>query len=233
MSDNSTAHPASEYETEVGRTIPFHDELLRTAVDVALAAASPGRWLDTGAGPGKLATLVRERVPAVEMWLADPSQAMLGIARARSPAIEPGRFLTCKSEDLPDGIGPFDVITAIQCHHYGDASSRERAITRCRDLLAPRGALIVFENVRAETERAHALQRDRWAAWQRKAGRDEAAVSTQLAREGMAFFPIRVSEHLALFARLGLEAEIIWRAYGQAGFLSWRRELSASGHPPR
>ena len=42
-------------------------------------------------------------------------------------------------------------------------------------------------------------------------------------REGKAMFPVRVSEHLALFDETGFEAEIVWRAYGQAGFFCRKR----------
>lgn len=217
MSDNTTAHKASDYEVEVERTIPFHAELLRTAVDVVLAAKVAKRWLDTGCGPGKLVELARARSPETEFWLADPSEAMLAIARERHPQ---AHFVGKPSQELPD-VGPFDAITAIQCHHYGDADARARAVGRCRELLAPGGVLVTFENVRAETDEGQAIQRKRWADFQRRAGRSEAEVAKHLAREGVAFFPIRVSEHLALLARSGFRTvEIVWRAYGQAGFFA-------------
>jgi len=218
VSDNTTAHKAEEYEAEVGRTIPFHDEMLRTAVDVALAVVSPKRWLDTGCGPGKLVEMAAARAPRTEFWLADPSEAMLAIARARHAALPPERFILAKSEELPS-LGRLDAITAVQCHHYGDIAARARAVARCRELLAPGGVLVVFENVRAETDDGQRVQRKRWADFQRRAGRDEATIEKHLAREGKAFFPIRVSEHLALFAASGFRTvEIVWRAYGQAGF---------------
>ncbi len=220
--DNKTAHAAIDYEVEVTRTIPFHDEILKTAIDVVLAVTpAPRRWLDTGAGPGKLVLLARAQTPNTDFWLADPSAAMLDIARERHGSLGPDRTLLSPSEELPSVDrfgGPLDAITAVQCHHYGDALARERAVTRCRDLLTPSGVLVVFENVRAETDEGHAIQRQRWAAWQRRAGRDEASVEKALAREGTAFFPIRVSEHIALYSRLGFRVELVWRAYGQAGF---------------
>jgi SAM-dependent methyltransferase len=223
VSDNTTAHKAEEYEAEVQKTIPFHDEILRTAIDVVLAAkAGPvgvKRWLDTGCGPGKLVELARERTRA-EFVLADPSEAMLAIAKARHPGLV---AYGCASADLPDGES-FDAITAVQCHHYGDAVARARAVERCRDRLAPGGVLVVFENVRAETDAGHAIQRKRWMEYQRSRGRDEATIEKFIAREGVAFFPIRVSEHLALFAKLGFDnVEIVWRAYGQAGFFAQRK----------
>jgi tRNA (cmo5U34)-methyltransferase len=221
--DNTTAHAASDYEVEVERTIPFHAEILRTAIDVVLAVnESPRAWLDTGCGPGKLVEMARSLVPHTTFWMADPSDAMLAIARPRHPTIAPERILTTSSEELPDRAhfgGRLDAITAVQCHHYGDAHARERAVVRCRELLDDSGVLVVFENVRAETDEGHALQRKRWAAWQRRMGRDEVAVEKHLDREGKAFFPIRVSEHLALLSRVGFRPELVWRAYGQAGFL--------------
>ena len=220
MSDNASAHRASDYEAEVRRTIPFHGEMLKLAVEVALGARpGPERWLDTGAGPGAIVELARARCAGTEYWIADPSEAMRAMAAARL-GLPAEHVLTCGSADLPE-VGRFDVITAVQCHHYGDMADRERAVARCRDLLVPGGALVVFENVRAESERGQELQRARWAAWQRDQGRDEENVKSHLAREGTQFFPIRVSQHLGLFAHLGFETvELVWRAYGQAGFLA-------------
>jgi hypothetical protein len=81
----------------------------------------------------------------------------------------------------------------------------------------------VFEHVQAESERGQALQRASWAARQRAAGRSDEFVEAFLGRDGKEFFPIRVSEHLALFSRLGFAtAELVWRAYGQAGLLAIR-----------
>ncbi len=224
-SDNSSAHTAAEYEVEVQKTIPFHAEMLALALELGFAARpSAKRWLDTGAGPGALGARVLERARRrvseveIELTIADPSEAMLEIARARLPS---ARALRCTSQELPDDLPPFDVITAVQCHHYGDMEARLLAVTRCRDLLVSGGALVVFENVRAESDAGHALQRARWAAWQRAQGRDEATVEKLLAREGTQFFPIRVSQHLGLFAHLGFTTvELVFRAYGQAGFVA-------------
>ena len=221
MSDNTTAHKAEEYEAEVHKTIPFHDEILRTAIDVVLASKPEvKRWLDTGCGPGKLVEQARERAPKVEYVLADPSAAMLEIAKARHPGLVGWQ---AGSADLPEGE-PFDAITAVLCHHYLDANARMKSVERIRDRLAPGGVLVAFENVRAESDVGHALQRKRWGDYQRRMGRDDEGVAKQQAREGTAFFPIRVSEHLALFARLGFQnVELVWRAYGQAGFFAQRK----------
>jgi tRNA (cmo5U34)-methyltransferase len=223
--DNATPHAAREYEAEVKRTIPFHDELIATAIDVALAAhPAPRSWLDTGCGPGELASRALTEAAETRFWLSDPSAAMLGLARARLPMLPPDRFKPWRSEELEAAFGgPLEVITAVQCHHYGDMIARERAVSRCYSLLGAGGVLVVFENVRAETEAGHEVQRARWSSWLRRAGRDEAAIASHFDREGKAMFPVRVSEHLALFEWAGFEAELVWRAYGQAGFSCRKR----------
>src|SRR5690348_7405863 len=103
MGDNTTAHASADYEREVANTIPFHAVLLEQAVDVALAAVpAPHRWLDTGCGPGRLTGLARQRAPEASFFLADPSEAMLTLARAHNPALSADRFLPVPSHELPE-----------------------------------------------------------------------------------------------------------------------------------
>jgi tRNA (cmo5U34)-methyltransferase len=221
--DNTTPHAAADYEREIIRTVPFHTEILSQAIDAALLACPlPRRWLDTGCGPGKLAELARARCTA-QFTFADPSQEMLAIARTRHTDVPSERFIAAPSEELPD-TAPFDVITAVQCHHYLDKGARERAVTRCFERLATGGVFVVFENVRAETDRGQVIARAHWAAWLRTQGQDEERARALLAREGTKYFPIRVSEHLELLTRTGFfVVELIWRSYAQAGFLSVKR----------
>ncbi|HEY4119877.1 MAG TPA: class I SAM-dependent methyltransferase [Byssovorax sp.] len=223
MSDNATPHKAAEYAAEVKRTIPFHDEMIDEAIGVSVAAVGvPRRWLDTGAGPGELVRRASHALPGTEFWVADPAEAMLAAAREALPSLDAARFLESTSAALPDAE-PFDVITAVQCHHYGDAAERFASVRRCRELLDDAGVLVVFENVRAETDAGHALQRKRWGAWQASHGRDAGVVAKHLAREGTAFFPIRVSDHLEVLRAAGfVGAEVVFRAYAQAGFVAWK-----------
>ena len=220
--DNTSAHAADDYASEVKKTIPCHAQMMEIAIEIGFAAA-PGatRWLDTGCGPGALVAEARRFAPDVAFFLADPSSAMLDLARAKNPEIPAENFLPFPSDALPD-VERFDVITAVQSHHYyAEPGGRERALRRCAALLAPGGALLVFENVRAETDLGHALQRRRWAAFQHAQGRDPATVDLHLAREGTKFFPLRASEHLALLDRVGFTTvETIWRAHAQVGFLA-------------
>jgi tRNA (cmo5U34)-methyltransferase len=221
--DNTTPHAAADYEREITRTVPFHGEILAQAIEATLVARpSPGRWLDTGCGPGKLAELARARCSA-KFTLADPSREMLDIARAKHGDMPAERFLHVASHELPD-VAPFDAITAVQCHHYCDRAGRERAVSRCLELLAPGGVFVVFENVRAETDAGQVMARERWGNWLRGRGHDEREVSAFLARENTKYFPIRVSEHLELLSRVGFAVvELIWRSFAQAGFVCLKR----------
>ncbi len=149
---------------------------------------------------------------------------MLALARARNADLAPEKFLAVPSEELP-ALAPFDVVTAVLCHHYCDEVARARAVARCFARLAPGGVFVAFENVRAESDAGHALQRRRWAAWQREQGRDEATVQAHLAREGTKFFPIRASQHLRLLSDTEFEiVELVWRSQGQAGFAARKRD---------
>ena len=216
---------AEDYESEVRLTIPLHAELLTLAINAVLAAApSASPWLDTGCGPGRLAQLARARAPSAALFLADPSPAMLALARARHADLPPERFMPCASDALPEGAPPFAAITALQCHHYyPDAAGRARALARCFARLAPGGLLFTSENVRADSERGQAQQRARWAAWLAAQGRAPGEVAAQLAREGTAFFPLRVGELAALLRGAGFEdVELVWRSHGQAAFVAFR-----------
>lgn len=217
-------HPplvADEYERRVATIIPFHEEIHGQVLDVALAVCpNPTRWLDTGCGPGHLVARARALAPDTEFTLADPAADMLTIARKRLPDLPAERFACVSSEALPSG--PFDVITAVLCHHYyRDVEARRRAVRCCRSHLGPGGVLIVVENVRAATRAGHALQRRRWAAWQTRQGRTEQEAKEHLEREGSVFFPIAVEDHLQLFAAEGFTTcELFWRSFAQAGFLA-------------
>lgn len=209
MSDNTTPHKAAEYSVEIAKTIPFHSEMSKQAIQIGLAVRPDAkRWLDTGAGPGTLAALLEKKAPHIDVWIADPAQAMLDQSSAKNKIL-------ASSQALPD-MDPFDVITAVQCHHYG---ARDEAVKRCFELLGAGGVLVTFENVRAETDEGHAVQRARWADWQLAQGRDEETVAKHMAREGAQFHPIRPSEHLDLLERVGFRTvELFFRTYAQAGF---------------
>lgn len=56
----------------------------------------------------------------------------------------------------------YDVITAIQTHHYLNGEDRVKATGNCYKLSKDNGIYITFENIRPENNGILGLQLDRW-----------------------------------------------------------------------
>lgn len=227
-SDNATAHAAADYDAIIERSIPYHAtlhlEVLRFAAVVHPSAA---RWLDTGCGTGTLVARALSRFPATRFWLADPSPAMLDEARAKLAGADRITFLPpAGSADLAAALpadARFDVVTAVQSHHYLDRAGRRRAVAACRDRLAPGGLFVAFENVRPADDAGLALGKRYWAAYQMEMGKAPAEALAHVDRLGTEFFPITVEEHLALLREVGFGTTgLLWYSYLQAGVFGIR-----------
>ncbi|HEY4695852.1 MAG TPA: hypothetical protein VIH13_03075, partial [Candidatus Hydromicrobium sp.] len=113
----------------------------------------------------------------------------------------------------------YDVITAIQAHHYSKREDRKRATINCYKLLKDNGIYITLENIRPENDEMIDFQLDRWMNFQLLESRSEEEVAEHRKRFGMKYFPIKVSEHLELLNSIGFSiVEIFWLSYLQAGF---------------
>ena len=226
--DNESAFAALEYDAQVGRAIPYHARFHEETLHLVRAAlGEPERWLDTGCGTGTLVQKALACFPATEFFLTDPSTAMLEQARGNLGACDPARvhFLAAaKSQDLDAGLAcTFDVITAIQCHHYLDRAGRAAAVGACFRLLKPGGLFIAFENVRPGSERSTEIGKRYWEAFQVRSGRTLQEAQDHLQRFDRDYFPVTVAEHLELLRRAGFEtADLFWYSYMQAGFLAIR-----------
>jgi len=111
------------------------------------------------------------------------------------------------------------VISAIQCHHYGGEAVRRRATAVCHELLEPGGLYVTFENIRPDTAQGVKVSLDRWLRFQREAGRTPQAVEDHRSRFDRNYFPITVAEHLQLLRATGFTVvEIFWLSQMQAGF---------------
>lgn len=213
---------ASIYEVEVRRTIPYYNEIMELAVAAPLSILpSPTRWLDTGCGPGALGVLVRAQTPHTHLFLADPSPAMLELAKARHADLPGDRFLLSPSDSL-HFANAFDVITGVQCHHYYESSlGHADALARVYTLLERGGVFFTSENVCADTPNNHKAQRHRWALWQARQGRKPDEIKYKLAREGVAFFPQTISNLRSALELAGfIDIDLVWRAHGQAAFVA-------------
>lgn len=219
MKDNRTSQPAEEYDGNIGKTMPyyqcFHDSAIRLIV---AATSAPAAWLDTGCGTGTLAVRAAAAFPAARFTLADPSAAMLDIARAKL-AGGAAEFVAAGTESLDLPEASFDVITAILAHHYFDAATRRIATANCFRMLKRGGVYVTFETIRPETAAGLGLGLEAWRRAQLAAGKSEADVDKYLKRYGVEFFPITIADHLALLGEVGFAAaEVLWVSGLQAGF---------------
>lgn len=217
-SDNATPHQALVYDTDVRRTLPHYD-LIHEAVLSFIEALpeSPRTWLDTGCGTGTLVARALPRFPDTRFVVADPSPDMLSIARQRLPESRVTVLPPCATGNLPHGR--FDLITAIQCHHYLDQRSRQIAVAVCFGRLRPGGILITSENVRPLSRTGLDLGLRYWARFQEHAGRSPSDIADHLARLDRDYFPITLEEHVRLYREAGFTAvEVLWYSYLQAAF---------------
>jgi len=224
MVDNSTPHEAAGYDAEILRTVPFYRLFHTETIDlVRTLAPDVSVWLDTGCGTGCLAEQALPLLPRVIFLMADPAPAMLERARARLATFPPERvrFLgALATEDLTGAVPePPQVISAVQCHHYGGKAARKAATEVCFNLLGKGGLYVTFENIRPETERGIEIGLDRWLRFQAEAGRPTQKVEEHRARFDTSYLPITVAEHLELLRAVGFTVvEILWLSQMQAGF---------------
>ena len=229
MNDNKTPHSSSEYDISVKKTIPFYRYFHEQTIDlVKTIKPDVKKWLDTGCGTG---FLIEKALPVFKdciFILADPSSEMLITAKERLKDFKNIEYLP------PAGTGDiksinqeeFDVVTAIQAHHYLNRKDRIRATKNCYKLLKDNGIYITFENIRPENDGVIDFQLDRWMDFQLSEGRSKKDAAGHRKRFGVKYFPIKVSEHLKLLDSIGFRiAEIFWLSYMQAGFFCIKKRL--------
>ena len=100
--DNASAFPASEYDLNIRKSIPFYDQIHEAAINVIrIHRPDPMTWIDVGCGTGTFVERAQSVFPATSFILADPSAAMIEVAarklkgRGRISFLEP-----VKAEEL-------------------------------------------------------------------------------------------------------------------------------------
>lgn len=222
-SDNFTPHLAAVYDAQVRNTIPYYDAIHEETINVIKARhVEPKTWLDTGCGTGTLVQKARAAFPNTQFVVADPSQQMLNIAKKKLASSGDSRvqFLEpLATQNLPQREEKFDVVSAVQSHHYLLRGERIKATAICFDLLAPRGIYVTFENIRPLTTVGIAIGKENWKHFQLARGRDLATVEKHLRRFDAEYHPITIEEHLSLLRKTGFSTiEMLWYSYLQAGF---------------
>ena len=163
-----------------------------------------------------------ERLNLSELVLCDPSEKMLADAREKLND-QPCEFYCVGSEKL-DFENRFDVVTAIQSHHYFDRATRETAVKNCFKALKSGGIFICFENTAPFTKCGVSNMLKRLEDFEIKAGRTPEEVRSHSARYDREFFPITIAEHLELLRQTGFAvAELFWHSYMQSGFYAVKK----------
>ena len=218
MTDNSSSYNSNIYDENIINTLPYYREYAEQILDIARTLGKDHmNWLDTGCGTGTLAVKVLERFDNVSFTLCDPSADMLDVAKTKLQGRDI-RYVNCASHELPFS-DEFDILTAVQCHHYYQPEDRKIAVRKCYDALKPSGVFITFENIRMSADESDSIAMKRWLNFQRDHGRSEDDVQKHAARRGKVMFPITIEEHIQLLRECGFKTvDILWTAYLQAGF---------------
>ncbi len=218
MKDNKSAYNSNTYDNNVVNVLPYYNEYSNQIIDLVKAAKIKNpNWLDTGCGTGTLAVKVLEEIPNVKLTLCDPSVPMLEIAKEklRGKDVE---FFNVATDGI-DFKDKYDVVTAVQCHHYYDEEGRKIAVKKCYDALKESGIFVVFENIKMSTKESDDIALERWLDFLRKHGNTEEDVEMHRARRGIEVHPIMIEEHLKLLKECGFKSvNLLWTSYLQAGF---------------
>ena len=217
--DNKSAFNVSQYDENVRKVIPLYDEIYQQIFSLINAYCGDKKIsvLDTGCGTGTFGLKACECLNLSELVLCDPSEKMLADAKIKL-ADKPCTFMNIGSENL-DFENEFDVVTAIQSHHYFDEATREKAVANCFKALKNGGIFICFENTAPFSETGKNIMLKRLESFGIQAGRTPDEVKSHSARYGKEFFPITISEHLELLNKTGFRiSELFWHSYMQSGF---------------
>jgi tRNA (cmo5U34)-methyltransferase len=218
--DNATAHPASEYDKNIRKSIPFYDQLHEATINVVSSYRNdPMIWLDVGCGTGTLIEKAYDVFPTTRFILADPSAAMLDLAAAKLN----GKDRVTIQKPVAAGqlvlTEQADVVSAIQSLHYLDINRRRQAVQNCYRLLRTGGIFVTFENIRPLTEKGTEVGKSNWQHYEVRAGKSVEEARKHVERFGVEFFPITIEEHLRLLREASFKVvELLWYSYLQAGF---------------
>lgn len=217
--DNKTSFNSNIYDENIRKVIPFYDEIYNQIIDLIQTYYGNKEisLLDTGCGSGMMGVTVFENLNVSEMVLCDPSENMLDSAKSKL-ADKPCRFMNIGSEQL-SFKNQFDVVTAIQSHHYFDQKTRETAVRNCYNALKSDGLFIYFENTAPTSETGISIMKKRIETYGINAGRTQEEAESHSARYNKEYFPITVPMHLGLLYNNGFKAaELFWHSYMQSGF---------------
>ena len=215
--DNTTPMAAKEYDQKINNTIPYYSEFYNQTIDVVEQRDFENmKWLDLGCGTGSLEELAYQRFSDVEFVLLDPSEKMLEQAKAKLKN-ESIQYI-CDSSVSIEFSNRFDVVTAIQSHHYLHEPERRKATECVYQALKKDGIYICFENIIPEDEELKKSELLRWGRYQQRYGKSEEEAREHNARCGVNYFPLTANQHIQLLKEVGFsKVHIFWISYMQMG----------------
>ncbi len=217
VNDNTTPIAAKEYDEQINNTIPYYTEFYRQILDVVEQCGfSEMDWLDLGCGTGHMEKLALKIFSDVKFVLVDPSEQMLEQAREKlkDESIE----YICSSSTSINYKDRFDVVTAIQSHHYMQEEDRIRATEYVYRALKKGGIYLNFENVVPEEEEVKQSELLRWGRYQQRHGKSKEEAKAHNARCGVNYFPLTVAQHIKLLKKVGFKkVHVFWYSYMQMG----------------
>lgn len=222
MNDNRSAYNANIYDEHIVNVLPYYSEYHDQVIDLVnnMEKDAPV-WLDCGCGTGTLAYKALGLVPGVRFTLCDPSEKMLDLAKDKLKDHDV-RFMNTPSDRL-DFDNEFDVVTAIQSHHYFSEAEREVAVRNCHRALVDGGVFITFENIRMSADKSDAIALKRWTGFLEKHGNPPEDIQMHISRRGTEVLPITIEEHIKLLKKCGFRSvDLLWASYLQAGFWAIR-----------
>ena len=215
--DNATPLAARDYDAKINQTIPFYTEFYDQTLDVVTQCGFDDiRWLDLGCGTGTLEEFAIKQFPGASFVLVDPSEKMLEQAKEKLAGHDI-EYLCAASTDI--GFeDAFEVVTAIQSHHYMQPEEREKAVANVYRALKSGGIFVCFENVIPEDEAVKARELLRWGRYQQRRGKTAEEALAHNARCGVNYFPLTVAQHIALLQKTGFAyVHVFWISYMQMG----------------
>ena len=219
LKDNTTSQPATEYDDNIGKTMPFYDMFhANTIALVEVVRQEPQTWLDAGCGTGTLVAKASEHFEQTRFIRADPSAAMLALAQEKLED-KNCQFVSGGTEELNLASESLDVITGILANHdYSSLEKKRLAVENCFRMLRPGGIYINFESFKPASERGLQIALECWPRAQLARGKKEEAVEKYLSRCGTEFFPVSIDTHVQLLKESGLSVvEIFWLSGMQVG----------------
>ena len=116
--DNKSAFSVNQYDDNVRKVIPFYDEIHKQVLDLVQVYFGDKSIsaLDTGCGTGNFGLRACQLPNISKLMLCDPSEKMLSDAKKKLEGYN-CKFSCIGSENL-NFDEEFDLVTAIQSHHY-------------------------------------------------------------------------------------------------------------------